>query len=187
MTSTDGRIPTAPSYPKPAIAVAAALAMIAAVAGALRFPIWPMSVAYLAMATVAITAATIDAQTLRLPDPCTYGLIAGGLLALLLLQWTGVHDGVVSGLIGGLLYGGAMLAVGLIRPEATGLGDIKLAAGLGIWLAGASANYFVVGVIAGQLGLLVWALIDRCLHRLPREIPAGPALVAGALIALLIA
>lgn len=187
MTSTAGRAPTAPSYPKPATAIAAALAMIAAVAGALRFPTWPMSIAYLTMATVAITAATIDARTLRLPDPCTYGLIAGGLVTLLLLQWTGVHNGVVSGLIGGILYGGVLLAVGLIKPQAIGLGDIKLAAGLGIWLASASANYFVIGIMAGQLGLLVWALIDRGLHRQPREIPAGPALVAGALIALLIA
>ena len=68
------------------------------------------------------------------------------------------------------------------------MGDIKLCAGLGVWLAGLSWTALYVGVLADQVLLLVTGGIIRARHpgQPHREFPAGPALVAGAILGVLL-
>ena len=95
-----------------------------------------LAVAYAAILVVAIAAAMVDAIELRLPDPMTYSILAAGVVVMAIFEIMGKHQGLVRGILGGVLYGGLLLGAGLLDPRSYGLGDIKLAAGLGVWLGG---------------------------------------------------
>ena len=83
--------------------------------------------------------------------------------------------------------GGLLLGAGLLDPRSYALGDIKLAAGLGVWLAGYSWASLYIGVLTAQVLLLLVGRIVRSRHKeRGREFPAGLALVAGAILGLLL-
>ena len=146
-----------------------------------------LAVAYAAMLVVAITAAMVDAIELRLPDPMTYSILAAGVLVMAVFEITGTHQGLVRGILGGVLYGGLLLGAGLLDPRSYALGDIKLAAGLGVWLGGSSWASLYIGVVIAQVLLLVVGRIVRARHKeRGREFPAGPALVTGAILGVLL-
>jgi leader peptidase (prepilin peptidase) / N-methyltransferase len=79
--------------------------------------------------------------------------------------------------------GGFLLAAALIRPGAMGLGDVKLAGVLGLYLGRGVAAALLVAFVSGSL--LGLALIAR--HgwaARSRTIPFAPFLSLGALVAL---
>lgn len=163
---------------------AALIGTVVAVAG-----LHPLSlaVAYAVMLVVAIVAAMVDAIELRLPDPMTYSILAAGVMVMAVFEITGTHHGLVQGILGGVLYGGLLLGAGLLDPRSYALGDIKLSAGLGVWLAGYSWASLYIGVLTAQVLLLLVGRIVRARHReRGREFPAGPALVAGAILGVLL-
>ena len=164
----------------------AAALIVTAVAVAGLQPL-SLAVAYAAMFLVAITAAMVDAIELRLPDPMTYSILAAGVLVMAVFEITGTHQGLVRGILGGVLYGGLLLGAGLLDPRSYALGDIKLAAGLGVWLCGNSWASLYIGVLTAQVLLLLVGRIVRARHKeRGREFPAGPALVAGAILGVLL-
>src|SRR5664279_2669709 len=94
--------------------------------------------------------------------------------------------GLVRGILGGVLYGGLLLGAGLLDPRSYALGDIKLCAGLGVWLGGNSWASVYIGILTAQVLLLLVGCIVWARHKeRGRDIPAGPALVAGAILGLL--
>ncbi len=146
-----------------------------------------LAVAYAAMLLVAITAAMVDAIELRLPDPMTYSILTAGVVAMAAFEITGAPQGLLRGILGGVLYGGLLLGAGLLDPRSYALGDIKLCAGLGVWLGGNSWASLYIGVLAAQVLLLLVGRIVWARHKeRGREFPAGPALVAGAIIGVLL-
>jgi leader peptidase (prepilin peptidase) / N-methyltransferase len=137
---------------------------------------------FLLAALPALLLAVIDMRCRRLPDPLVAVLaLTGGLpLVALVPEKAGTA----------LLAGGAVFAaygiVATLPRGGLGLGDVKLAAVLGLilgfagWpavLAGVAAAHLINGPIA--LFLLVTRRADA-----RRPLPFGPALLAGALLAL---
>jgi leader peptidase (prepilin peptidase)/N-methyltransferase len=84
-------------------------------------------------------------------------------------------------LVAGLGAGGFLLAAALIRPDGMGLGDVKLAAVLGVYLGAAVIEAMVVAFAAGSVaGLVLLARHGWGARR--RTIPFAPFLALGALL-----
>jgi leader peptidase (prepilin peptidase) / N-methyltransferase len=84
----------------------------------------------------------------------------------------------------GLALVGALLALGLFRPEALGMGDVKLALLLVLGLDGRGAvALFAALALAAGFGLLLLARFGRAAAS--RKLPLAPFFAAGTLIALI--
>ncbi len=89
-------------------------------------------------------------------------------------------------LAAGLGAGGFLLAAALIRPEGMGLGDVKLAAVLGLYLREAIVAAMLIGLVAGSAaGIVLWARHGRRARRM--AIPFAPFLALGGAIAMALA
>jgi leader peptidase (prepilin peptidase)/N-methyltransferase len=87
-------------------------------------------------------------------------------------------------LIEGLVLVGVLLGVSLARPEALGMGDVKLALLLVFGLDGRGlVALFVAFALAAGFGLLLLVRFGRAAAS--RKLPLAPFFVAGALIALI--
>ena len=91
-------------------------------------------------------------------------------------------------LIGFLAYGGGLLIVALVSPRGMGMGDVKLAALIGMTLGAVGLPYAAVAAGAGiTLGGVValGALVAGAGRK--QALPFGPFLAAGAVIAVFFA
>jgi len=112
---------------------------------------------------VAACAAIMDVKERRIPNRLTYpAMVAGLLLQGALHGWRGLLFGVG----GGLLFGGAFLLFYLVR--AMGAGDVKLAAALGC-IVGPSATLqviFTTAIAGGALAIFFMIQSGRILETL---------------------
>lgn len=135
--------------------------------------------------------AAIDLDVHRLPNVLTYPLVPLALLvALVCSATTGSWFALLRAALGGLVLFVAYAALMLISPGAAGLGlgDVKMAAGLGVllgwfgWSAvlGATLTAFILG------GL--WALVLLVTRRATRHtyLAFGPFMILGAVLQLLV-
>lgn len=156
---------------------------------AVRFGVSPLLPAFWYLAAVAVPLAFIDARQRRLPDALTLPSYPVALL-LLGLAAPAVPGGparlvhALAGMAAAIAFFGLLLVV---SPAGIGLGDVKLAGVLGIYLGWLGLAPFVAGIVAGWLlagiaaaGLLVSGRATR-----RSEIPLGPFLIAGSLAAIL--
>jgi leader peptidase (prepilin peptidase) / N-methyltransferase len=120
-----------------------------------------------------------DLRTRLVPDAA---LVASLAVAMPLCALTD-SGGMPERLLAGLAAGGFLLAAALIRPEGMGLGDVKLAAVLGIYLGARVVEAMVVAFTAGSIAGLV-LLARHGLSARRRTIPFAPFLALGALVAL---
>jgi leader peptidase (prepilin peptidase)/N-methyltransferase len=136
-----------------------------------------------------LVVAVIDARSRRIPNRLTYPLTPAllGLLAVAGLL-NGDPGSAARALLGGLAAFATLLVLALINPRGMGMGDVKLAAFVGVGLgylgwatlvAGVFAAFVLGGVVA--LGLIVTRLRGR-----KDLIPFGPYLAGGAVLALLL-
>jgi leader peptidase (prepilin peptidase)/N-methyltransferase len=125
----------------------------------------------------------IDLRCLRLPDRLVAGLAAVTVLPLALL---GTSEQLSRGLIGGTGSFLAYAMVALLPRGGLGFGDVKLAAVLGFVLGFAGWPALVFGLLAPHLingPIAVFLLVTRRAGRRD-ALPLGPALLAGALLAI---
>lgn len=153
-----------------------------------RVGLHPALPAYLYLGAVGIALAFIDIDTRRLPDPLTYPSYLVGLVLLGVAALAG--DGLSSYLRA--LEGMAALAVFylvivLAYPKGMGLGDVKLAGVLGLFLGWLGWGALAVGAFAGFLlgGLFGIALLLTQRAGRKSAIPFGPFMIAGALVGIL--
>jgi leader peptidase (prepilin peptidase)/N-methyltransferase len=91
---------------------------------------------------------------------------------------------VLFALVEGFVLVGALLSLSLVRPEALGMGDVKLALLLVLGLDGRGAVALLVALaLAACFGLLLLLRLGR--SAASRRLPLAPFFAVGALIALI--
>jgi leader peptidase (prepilin peptidase)/N-methyltransferase len=164
----------------------AASALTAGLLGAAIGPA-PLLVVLLPAAVLGVLLAAIDLRCLRLPDPVVALFAAATVLPLTAVALaTGEPGRAVRALTAAALTGALYLCVALLPGGGLGLGDVKLAAVLAFILGDAGWQAVAIGLLAPHLinGPIALSLLltRRAERRTP--LPLGPALLAGALVAL---
>jgi leader peptidase (prepilin peptidase)/N-methyltransferase len=143
--------------------------------------------AFLVLAGAAVLLTVVDLQHRLLPNRVVLPSLAAGVLLLTVAAlaeqaWAPL----LRAGLGAVVLFAAFLVLALISPSSLGMGDVKLAALLGLhlgWLGwgvlvlGAAAGFAVQAVVA--LGLLATRRIG-----LRGELPFGPAMLLGAGLAI---
>jgi leader peptidase (prepilin peptidase)/N-methyltransferase len=156
-------------------------------------PSWWVVVPFALLFSVLLALSVIDLELYILPNRITYPSILVSLVAIPVLSFVLVDDEpvttIVWALLGGLGYAG-LLAVTLIawelviHKEGMGMGDVKLALLLGLWLGWYHPMLPLVALIASSvLGLVVGVGI-LVVRRQSRPFPFGPWLALGAVLVL---
>jgi leader peptidase (prepilin peptidase)/N-methyltransferase len=127
-----------------------------------------------------VPAAAIDLEHRIIPNRIT----ALGVALALIIGLTLDPSGEPQRLIAGAGAGGFLLVAALAYPGGMGMGDVKLAGMMGLFLGSAVAPALLVALLAGVLvGVLVIARKGSQAGR-KTAIPFGPFLALGALVAI---
>ncbi|HVL99283.1 MAG TPA: prepilin peptidase [Egibacteraceae bacterium] len=144
---------------------------------------------FLLFAWTLFVLAVIDAHTRKIPNRLTYPLTPV-LLALIVSAALlhGQPGWALRAVLGGVAAFLVLLAMALANPRGMGMGDVKLAAFIGIGLGYLGWGHVVLGVFAGFLfgGVVAIALIVVRARGRKDVIPFGPYLAAGALVTVLV-
>jgi len=126
-----------------------------------------------ALVAVLVPAAAIDLRRRIIPNRLLSAGTAAG-LALLALADPGALPAHLAAALGA---GGFFLAAALLRPGGLGMGDVKLAAVLGLYLGGA----VVVALLVALVAATVVGLAGR-----RSTLPLGPFLALGGGVGLVV-
>ncbi|MGY1603477.1 prepilin peptidase [Geodermatophilus sp. SYSU D00815] len=155
------------------------LGLLAAALG----PSWSTP-AFLAVAAVGVLLAVVDLRHRLLPDRVVVPALAGCLVLLTAAAALGGEwPRLLRAVLGAAALFAVFLALALVSPGGMGMGDVKLAALLGLPLGWLGWGAVVLGAAAGFLVQAALALVLLATGRVgPRgELPFGPAMLAGAL------
>ena len=145
--------------------------------------------AWLWLAAVGLLLAVVDLRTLLLPNRV---LLPGTVGGVVLLAVAAAADGSWPALGRALLAGAvafvALLVLAVIAPSGLGLGDVKLAGLLGLYLGWLGWPVLLAGLFLGFVLQAVVGVALLAARRVDRKagLPFGPALLAGALGAALL-
>lgn len=151
---------------------------------------WPLLPVLLVLAAAATVLAIVDLVELRLPNAVIVPTLVAVALLLVLASWlTGEWQRLLWALAGGVGMFAVYLVLALISPKSMGMGDVKLAAPIGLLLGWWGLGAWFIGLLAAFIIGGVAALVALALRRvtLRGSIPFGPSMLAGALIAVLLA
>lgn len=179
------RVRISPRYPLVELGTGVLFVLVA-----VRFGFSPVLPAYLYLAAIAVALAAIDLDVKRLPDAI---VLPSYLVGVALLTPAIVVDGdgpaALRGLAGAVVLGGGYLALAFVKPGGMGLGDVKLAGLLGLYLGVLGWDALVVGglgaFLLGGLAGLSLLLTRRADRR--TAVPFGPFMLTAALLALFVA
>ncbi|MEX5301820.1 A24 family peptidase [Kocuria sabuli] len=173
-----------PSRPLLVAATAALFALMAVFLGLS----WELP-AYLFFAAVAVVLTVIDLRHHLLPNAVVGPALGIGLVLLIVASadegtWGALLRAVLGALVLFVLY----LVLALISPAGLGMGDVKLAAVLGLFLGYQGWGALFVGaVLASVIGAVVGlAVLASRRGGLRSDVPFGPSLLAGALLAVVV-
>jgi leader peptidase (prepilin peptidase) / N-methyltransferase len=136
-----------------------------------------------------LVAAVVDVVERRIPNRVTYPLLVTGVLGLPWLAHPVSGWALAAPLLGAVVSGLIGLLNAVLADQ--GLGDVKLAAVIGAWMAHLGLAPWVAGVLIGQL-LMIAAVGGNQLRRRraglsPDYTPLGPSLAGGAVLAVAVA
>jgi leader peptidase (prepilin peptidase)/N-methyltransferase len=134
----------------------------------------------LAFVLVLVPIVLIDLDVRLIPNRLT---LIGSVAALVILVLVD-PDSIVEALISAAAAGGFLLLAVLAYPRGMGMGDVKLAAMMGLYLGRAVAPAMFVALLAGTLvGAVIIARVGAEKGR-KTAIPFGPYLAFGGLVGL---
>ncbi len=147
---------------------------------------------YLAFFAALVVMSVIDMETHLLLNVLTWPAAGIGLFLVLVLS--GMNDyeaGIWPAIIGGLFFGGLLFAAHLAYPPGLGLGDVKMALSLGLFLGWIGSSWIdaillsVWTLMIASLTLVVFGYGRQLLQGIKAEVPMGPALALGTVVVLL--
>jgi leader peptidase (prepilin peptidase)/N-methyltransferase len=149
----------------------------------LRFGLSWQLPAFLFLAAAGVLLALVDLLHRLLPDRVVGPSVVVG-AGLLCVASAAEHDWAAllrAGLAACALFA-AFLALALVSPRSLGMGDVKLAGLLGLYLGWLGWGAVVLGAAAGFVvqALLASVLLAARLVKLRGELPFGPAMLLGA-------
>jgi leader peptidase (prepilin peptidase)/N-methyltransferase len=151
-----------------------------------RFGLHAVLIAYLYLAAISIALALIDIDLKKLPDALTLPSypVAAVLLTIGALTAHQPSD-LARAAIGGAALFALYAVLWFIYPKGMGLGDVKLAGVLGMYLGYLGWGTLAVGAFfgfafGGVIGITLMA-VGRATRK--SKIPFGPFMLAGAMVA----
>lgn len=157
----------------------------------------PTLPAWLAFALGAVTVSRTDLARHRIPDVLALGmLVIGAALLFVASNQQGASDAYLRAWIAAAAAFGAFLLLGVFARAGLGMGDVKLAPTLGLYLGYYGWADLVLGLFAGFMlgavtGLVIVGVVmlrrGRARDALRRAIPFGPFLCLGALLPIVLA
>jgi len=154
---------------------------------ALRFGLSAELPAFLFLAAAGVLLAVVDLQHHLLPNRIVLPSIGiGAVLLLLAAVAVGEREALVRAVLGAMVLFGVFLVLALISPSGLGMGDVKLAALIGLYLGWIGWAALVVGAAGGFViqAVLALALLAGRRIGLRGELPFGPAMLLGAAVAI---
>jgi leader peptidase (prepilin peptidase)/N-methyltransferase len=167
----------------------AALTGVLCAALALRFGAdWSLP-AFLVLGVLAVQLARIDLSSHLLPNPLVGALLIAGLgLLAVSSAVTAGWSGFLRAAAGGAVLFVVFLILAVVSPNGIGMGDVKLAAPVGLYLGylGWSQLFYggALGFVLGGVSSLI-AMRRKGPHK-PAEVAFGPSLLAAALALVLL-
>jgi leader peptidase (prepilin peptidase) / N-methyltransferase len=132
---------------------------------------------------VLMALAVIDVRTKKLPNRIVYPTFAIVAPYLVLARLLGAPVDLVDASLGFLAYGGGLLVIAFVAPKGMGMGDVKLAALIGLVLGSLGLEYVAVaaglGILFGGVAAIVALLVGAGRKH---ALPFGPFLAAGAVV-----
>lgn len=172
-----------------------ATGLIAGVGGAVAVLLVPTPAlipAWVALAWIAAPIVRTDLVRHRIPDTLNLAAAASGALLLLVPADLSAYG---RAWLAALAVTAVLLALAFVGPSGLGMGDVKLAPALGLYLGYLGWEAVLVGILAGFVlgALAAIAMLSRdVLARRPlggalrRALPFGPFLLLGTLVGLLV-
>ncbi|WP_448624074.1 prepilin peptidase [Geodermatophilus sp. URMC 64] len=148
--------------------------------------VWELP-AFLLLAAVGVLLAVLDLRHRLLPNRV---LLPAGVAGLVLLAGAAAAEGewpsLLRAVLGAVVLFAVFLFLALIAPSGLAMGDVKLAALLGLYLGWLGWEAVALGGAAGFVVQALLALVLLATRRvaLRGELPFGPAMLIGAGLAL---
>lgn len=161
----------------------AAITAVLCAAFAFRVGADPELPAFLLLALLGVQLARIDVWLHLLPNPLVLSLLVGGLLCLIAATLGGqLWPDLARALAGAAILFVIYMVLALISPGSLGMGDVKLAAPIGLYLGYLGWSQLLYG---GLLGFILNGVITVLVVRINRaertsEVPHGPSMLASA-------
>ncbi len=185
--TTGPRTEAPPPGPAAAAPVVVAVTGLLFVLAALRFGASAELPAYLTLSAAGVLLAVVDLRHRLLPNRVIGpALVAGTLLLTGAAAVDGRWDDLARAALGAVALFAVFLLLALISPSALGMGDVKLAGLLGLHLGWLGWDAVLLGAAGGFVAQAVLSLVLLAARRidLRGELPFGPAMLAGAVLAI---
>jgi leader peptidase (prepilin peptidase)/N-methyltransferase len=161
----------------------AAVTGVACAAFALRFGIAAFLPAFIFLAILGAQLARIDISLHLLPNPLVAALMAGGLLLLFMpATFSQQADDMLRAVLGAAILLAGYLILSLISPSGIGMGDVKLAAPVGLYLGYLGWTHLLYGSLMAFVvnGAVILLVIGRKGRKSASEVAYGPSMLAAA-------